>query len=159
MPPPKFFGRDKAIGQTVTIRKGPYKGLLGIVKETTDTNARVELHTKNKTVNVPKDALGFKDKISGQSIDPNSRGGFGGGRGGFGARGGRGGGVGGATPGHWEGGRTPMPAGGHDTSRTPAWGSSRSMSCYSDSTMHKLTNYSTCYWSKWWSNAGLEVWQ
>jgi len=128
MPPPKFFGRDKAIGQTVTIRKGPYKGLLGIVKETTDTNARVELHTKNKTVNVPKDALGFKDKISGQSIDPNSRGGFGGGRGGFSARGGRGGGPGGATPGHWEGGRTPMPVGGHDTSRTPAWGSSRSTS-------------------------------
>jgi len=83
MAPPKTFGRDRSIGQTVTIRRGPYKGLLGIVKETTDTNARVELHTKNKTVNVPKDALGFKDRISGQSIDPNSRGGHGGGRGGF----------------------------------------------------------------------------
>ena len=128
MAAPKTFGRDRSIGQTVTIRKGPFKGLLGIVKETTDTNARVELHTKNKTVNVPKDALGFRDKISGQTIDPNARGGHGGGgRGGFDSRGGRGG-LGGATPGGaWEGGgRTPMPAGGFD--RTPAWGTSRSKS-------------------------------
>ncbi|KAH8594737.1 hypothetical protein B0O99DRAFT_624591 [Bisporella sp. PMI_857] len=121
MPPPKTFGRDKAIGQTVTIRKGPYKGLLGIVKETTDANARVELHTKNKIVNVPKDALGFKDRITGASIDPNSRGG---GRGGFAPRGGRGG-HGGATPGSWDGGRTPMPSGSLETGRTPAWGTSR----------------------------------
>ena len=121
MPPPRSFGRDRAIGQTVTIRKGPYKGLLGIVKETTDTGARVELHTKSKTVNVPKDALGFKDKISGQSIDPHSRGGFGGGsRGGGASRGGRGG-MGGQAPGGWEGGRTPAAAGGVE--RTPAWGS------------------------------------
>jgi transcription elongation factor SPT5 len=129
MAPPKTFGRDRSIGQTVTIRRGPYKGLLGIVKETTDTNARVELHTKNKTVNVPKDALGFKDKISGQTIDPNSRGGHAGGRGGYTPRGGRGG-LGGATPGGaWEGGgRTPMPAGGFD--RTPAWGTARSKSTY-----------------------------
>ncbi|CAG8978387.1 hypothetical protein HYALB_00009972 [Hymenoscyphus albidus] len=115
MPPPKSFGRDRSIGQTVTIRKGPYKGLLGIVKETSDNNARVELHTKNKTVNVPKDALAFKDKLTGATIDVNSRGG----RGGFTPRGG----GRGATP-HvgsgWEGGRTP--AAGGDVGRTPAWG-------------------------------------
>jgi transcription elongation factor SPT5 len=123
MAPPKTFARDRSIGQTVTIRRGPYKGLLGIVKETTDDNARVELHTKNKTVNVPRDALGFKDRVSGQSIDPNSRGGLGG-RGGFAPRGR--GGFGGATPAPWEGGaRTPMPAGG-GVERTPAWGTSRS---------------------------------
>jgi transcription elongation factor SPT5 len=121
MAPPKTFGRDRSIGQTVTIRRGPYKGLLGIVKETTDTNARVELHTKNKTVNVPKDALGFKDRISGQSIDPNSRGGHGGARGGFTPRGGRGG-MGGATPGAWDGGRTPAAG----VERTPAWNTARS---------------------------------
>jgi transcription elongation factor SPT5 len=120
MAPPKTFGRDRSIGQTVTIRRGPYKGLLGIVKETTDTNARVELHTKNKTVNVPKDALGFKDRISGQSIDPNSRGGHGA-RGGFTPRGGRGG-MGGATPGGWDGGRTPAAG----VERTPAWNTARS---------------------------------
>ncbi|KAG9243648.1 hypothetical protein BJ878DRAFT_509901 [Calycina marina] len=125
MPPPKSFGRDKAIGQTVTIKRGPHKGLLGIVKETTDTHARVELHTKSKVVNVLKEYLGFKDKVSGQSIDPNQRGGYsGGGRGGFTPRGGRDG-PGGATPGNWAGGRTPMPAASHDNGRTPAWGSSR----------------------------------
>ncbi|KAI9743566.1 MAG: transcription elongation factor spt5 [Claussenomyces sp. TS43310] len=118
-PPPRTFGRDRAIGQTVTIRRGPYKGLLGIVKDTTDTNARIELHTKSKTVNVPRDALGFKDKVSGETIDLNSRGGFGGGnRGGMTPRIGRGG----ATPSHaWDGGsRTPMAAA--VTERTPAWG-------------------------------------
>jgi transcription elongation factor SPT5 len=61
MPPPKSFGRDRALGQTVTIRRGAYKGLLGIVKDTTDAEARVELHTKGKTVTVPKDTLGFKE--------------------------------------------------------------------------------------------------
>jgi len=114
-PPPKFFGRDKAIGQTVTIRRGPYKGLLGIVKETTDLNARVELHTKGKTINVPKDSLGFKDRVTGASITMDARGGFS--RGGSMPRGGRGG----ATPGYgYEGGRTPAP---NSFERTPAWGS------------------------------------
>lgn len=61
MPPPKSFGRDRALGQTVTIRRGAYKGLLGIVKDTTDLEARVELHTKGKTITVPKDTLGFKE--------------------------------------------------------------------------------------------------
>ena len=61
MAPPKSFGRDRALGQTVTIRKGAYKGLLGIVKDTTDNEARVELHTKAKTITVPKDTLGFKE--------------------------------------------------------------------------------------------------
>ncbi|KAH6664699.1 hypothetical protein B0J14DRAFT_522966 [Halenospora varia] len=121
MPPPKSFVRDKSIGQTCTIKKGPYKGLLGIVKETTDTNARIELHTKNKVVNVPKADLVFKDRLTGAVIDPNSRGGPGGGRGGFTPRG-RGGGFGNATPGGWDGGRTPAPGG---AERTPAWGSSR----------------------------------
>lgn len=61
MAPPKSFGRDRTLGQTVTIRKGPYKGLLGIVKDTTDLEARVELHTKGKTITVSKDTLGFKE--------------------------------------------------------------------------------------------------
>jgi transcription elongation factor SPT5 len=63
MAPPKSFGRDRAIGQTVTIRKGPHKSLLGIVKDTTDTEARVELHTKSKTITVPKDTLSFKEYV------------------------------------------------------------------------------------------------
>ncbi|KAL8826040.1 MAG: hypothetical protein Q9170_007562 [Blastenia crenularia] len=120
MPPPKSFGRDRAQGQTVTIRKGPYKGLLGIVKDTTDTEARVELHTKGKTITVAKDTLGFKDSMTGQNIDyqrfTGSRGRGDGGRGGFG----------GATPARdpaWSSSRTPVAIA--QGGRTPAWGASR----------------------------------
>lgn len=151
MPPPKTFGRDRSIGQTVTIRKGPYKGLLGIVKEASDTNARVELHTKNKTVNVPKDALAFKDKLTGQEFNPNSRGGFGGGRGGATPRGR--GGLGSATPGGWDGGRTPGPSGGVE--RTPAWGSARSESTISP--LRFLTNNNSTRCCEWRQNTSLEV--
>ena len=63
MPPPKMFGRDRTLGKTVTIRKGPYKGMLGIVKDTTDTTARVELHSKSKVVNVDKSALSIKEYV------------------------------------------------------------------------------------------------
>ncbi|KAI9825909.1 MAG: transcription elongation factor spt5 [Thelocarpon impressellum] len=124
------LGRDKALGKTVTIRKGPHKGLLGIVKDTTDNEARVELHTKSKTITVAKDTLAFRDPLTGQSIDYASF--SGGGRGGGGrGRGGGGYGGGGETPGYggrgeprrseWEGSRTPMAASG-ETGRTPAWG-------------------------------------
>ncbi|KAL2755669.1 hypothetical protein ACRALDRAFT_1043232 [Sodiomyces alcalophilus JCM 7366] len=111
MLPPKTFGRDRALGQTVIIRRGGYKGLLGIVKDTTDTMARVELHTKSKTVSVPKEFLTFKDRHTGAKIDIGGRpprpsqGGFGGP---------------GRSDSGWQGGRTPM-AGGPE--RTPAWGS------------------------------------
>jgi transcription elongation factor SPT5 len=150
MPPPKSFGRDRAVGQTVTIRKGPYKGLLGIVKETTDTHARVELHTKNKIVSVLKEYLGFKDRVTGQSIDPNGRGG----RGGMSSRGGGRGSFGGATPGGaWEGGRTPMAGGIAD--RTPAWGA-RSKCLITYNTEHKLTLFSTSSNGKWRPYPSLE---
>jgi transcription elongation factor SPT5 len=111
--PIKMFGRDKAIDQTVIIKKGSYKGLLGIVKDTTDTHARVELHTKSKTITVPRDSLAFKNKMTGATIDINTRG-----------RGGHGGGMGrgGDRVAGWQGGsRTPMASGGSD--RVPAWGS------------------------------------
>ena len=106
------FGKDRAIDQTVIIKKGAYKGLLGIVKDTTDTHARVELHTKSKTITVAKDSLSFKDKKSGATIDINTRG-----RAPQGAN---------RTPGDrvpsWgAGSRTPMGAGASE--RVPAWGS------------------------------------
>ena len=63
MAPPKTFGRDRTLGKTVTIRKGPYKGMLGIVKDTTDTSARVELHSKSKVVNIEKSALSVKEYV------------------------------------------------------------------------------------------------
>ncbi len=134
MPPPKSFGRDRALGQTVTIRRGPYKGLLGIVKDTTDSEARVELHTKGKTITVPKDTLGFKEYVptslttcyyrltfisalTGQSIDYQR---FAGGRGrGIGDRGGFGGGTPGRNPEWQSSSRTPVPGG--LGGRTPAW--------------------------------------
>ena len=118
MQPPKAMGMDRSINQTVTIRRGGYKGLLGIVKDATDTHCRVELHTKGKIITVPKADLVFKDKVTGRVIDINSRGG----RGGHGA-GGRGG-----SNGDWSGGsRTPVVSGGAE--RTPAWGSSKGMLC------------------------------
>lgn len=113
-PPPKqTFGRDKAIDQSVIIRKGAYKGLLGIVKDTTETHARVELHTKGKIVTVPKESLAYKDKVTGATIELNNRG-----------RGPPGGlGRGGNDRPGWQasGSRTPMGSGGGD--RVPAWGS------------------------------------
>jgi len=123
MQPPKVFGRDRALGQTVSIRKGGYKGLLGIVKDTTDTHARVELHTKSKIVTIPKADLAYKDKVTGRAIDINSRGGMSGRGGAHGGGGGRGGGG----FNDWQGGsRTPMASSGSE--RTPAWGASKSKS-------------------------------
>jgi transcription elongation factor SPT5 len=49
--------RDPLIDQTVLISRGNYKGYLGIVKEATETTARVELHTNCKIINVARDAV------------------------------------------------------------------------------------------------------
>lgn len=113
MPPPKaMFGRDKLIGQTVTIRRGGHKGLLGRVKDTTDTHARIELHTKSKVVSIAKADLVVRDSVSGKDItrnyDSRKPGAFGMGR------------PGGDRPApDWTGGsRTPMASA---SSRTPAW--------------------------------------
>ena len=123
MAPPKSFGRDRALGQTVSIRKGPYKGLLGIVKDTTDLEARVELHTKAKTVTVAKEILGFKDPITGNTIDFHS---FSGSRGkDSGARGGFSGAAPARTTDWQNGSRTPAGPGGFG-GRTPAWSASNS---------------------------------
>lgn len=109
----KTFGHDRAINQTAIIKKGPYKGLLGIVKDTTDTHARIELHTKGKTITVPREALSFRDKTTGATIDINGRG--------RGLSGAPGRGLSDRAP-SWQGGsRTPMGSGSLD--RVPAWGS------------------------------------
>jgi hypothetical protein len=55
---------DKLVGQTVVITQGRDKGLLGIVKESYDTTARVELHTNARIVTVSKDKLHVKRYIS-----------------------------------------------------------------------------------------------
>ncbi|KJE92244.1 transcription factor Tat-CT1 [Capsaspora owczarzaki ATCC 30864] len=56
---------DEMIGKSVVIRSGPYKGLLGIVKDATETVARVELHTKAKTVSVDKAQLRYPSNPDG----------------------------------------------------------------------------------------------
>ncbi|GES62438.1 transcription elongation factor SPT5 [Aspergillus terreus] len=114
MGPPKTFGRDRMIGKTVMVRKGPFKGLVGIVKDSSDAQARVELHSKNKLVSIPKEILVVKDPVSGATVD-SSRG-KGGSRVPYGA-------SSGAASSGWQGSRTPMAASG---SRTPAWGMSSS---------------------------------
>lgn len=114
MPPPRSIGRDKLIGKTVTVRKGPHKGLLGIVKDTNADEARVELHTKNKVITIKKDLLSIKDPITGNSIDFSGK---------FAnrSRGTPNYGPGGATPSReWSGGRTP--GWGAGQSRVPSWG-------------------------------------
>ncbi|KAK3743846.1 hypothetical protein QZH41_011853, partial [Actinostola sp. cb2023] len=51
-------GRDiTIITQTVRICQGPYKGYIGIVKDATETTARVELHSNCKTISVDKSRL------------------------------------------------------------------------------------------------------
>ena len=133
MPPPPR-GRDRLLGKTVTVRKGRYKGLVGIVRDADDNTAQVELYTSNKPVHLPRDILtpkefvlhlhfprpnaNFYSPVTKQSLD------VGRGRGGPRVP------SSAAPPGSgWQGGRTPMAAG--DSSRTPAWGgaaSSRSKS-------------------------------
>lgn len=50
--------RDREmIGQTVRIVQGPFKGYIGIVKDSTESTARVELHASCKTISVDKSRL------------------------------------------------------------------------------------------------------
>ena len=53
--------RDPLLGKSVHITNGPYKGYLGIVKDSNDQTARVELHTKSKTITVDKSKLMLQD--------------------------------------------------------------------------------------------------
>ena len=51
-------GRDTStIGKTVRIAQGPYKGYVGIVKDATESTARVELHSSCKTISVDRTRL------------------------------------------------------------------------------------------------------
>ena len=42
------------VGQTIKITQGPYKGHIGIVKDATESTARVELHSKCQTISVDR---------------------------------------------------------------------------------------------------------
>ncbi|KAI9021556.1 hypothetical protein CLU79DRAFT_719569 [Phycomyces nitens] len=58
-------GRDNLVAKTVRIAQGPHKGYVGIVKDTTDDMARVELHTNSKVINVDKSKLVLLDAQGG----------------------------------------------------------------------------------------------
>lgn len=123
MPPPQQKGRDRLIGKTIKIRAGTTKGMIGIVKDTTDDMAIIELHAKNKKVTIAKDKLVVVDAQTGQTINSDARS-FGSGRGG--GPPGRTPMMGGQTPGRGFGGppgassaRTPAYAMGGG--RTPTW--------------------------------------
>lgn len=122
MPPPQQKGRDRLIGKTIKIRAGTSKGMIGIVKDTTDDQAIIELHAKNKKLTIGKDKLAVIDANTGQIINADARS-FGSGRG-AGAPG-RTPMIGGQTPGRGFGGppggsaRTPAYAMGGG--RTPTW--------------------------------------
>ena len=45
------------VGQTIKITQGPYKGQIGIVKDATDSTARVELHAKCQTISVDRSRI------------------------------------------------------------------------------------------------------
>uniref|UniRef100_A0A8C1Q3W7 Transcription elongation factor SPT5 n=1 Tax=Cyprinus carpio TaxID=7962 RepID=A0A8C1Q3W7_CYPCA len=45
------------IGQTVRISQGPYKGYIGVVKDATESTARVELHSTCQTISVDRQRL------------------------------------------------------------------------------------------------------
>lgn len=55
--------RDASIiGQTVRVKQGPYKGHIGVVKDATDSTARIELHSSCQTISVDRSRLSTMDK-------------------------------------------------------------------------------------------------
>lgn len=112
-------GRDKhLIGQTIKITQGPFKGYVGVVKDATESTARVELHSNCQTISVDKNRVAVvgagprAGSLSTYNKTPLYTG------------------AGGATPmyGSAAGGRTPLYSGAggatplHDGSRTPLYG-------------------------------------
>ena len=49
--------RDRHIGETVMVIKGPNKGYVGTIKDTNGMIARVELRTGNKIISIDKEKL------------------------------------------------------------------------------------------------------
>ncbi|ETN38564.1 uncharacterized protein HMPREF1541_06601 [Cyphellophora europaea CBS 101466] len=125
MGPPQRPGMDRLIRKKVKITKGPYKGHRGTVKDTTINEARIELESKNKTVNISKSEISVIDPNTDQATPYAQWAGRRGGppsemRAGPGIPGSR---VpdGARTPfAAVDGGRTPAWAGA--SARTPAWG-------------------------------------
>lgn len=57
-------GREVALGQNVVVIKGNHKGLKGIIKDLNGPLARVELHTRMRTITIERNKLGVEDRSS-----------------------------------------------------------------------------------------------
>ncbi|KAF7715771.1 Transcription elongation factor spt5 [Penicillium ucsense] len=110
MQPPQRGGRDRLPGQTVSVRSGRYKGLVGIVRSADSDSAQVELYSINKPVHLPRDILVPKDPVSKRTLDIGGR---------PASRVPSYSGPGSQGSSAWQGSRTPMAMA--DSSRTPAW--------------------------------------
>ncbi|RKO97627.1 hypothetical protein CAUPRSCDRAFT_207, partial [Caulochytrium protostelioides] len=113
---------DPMLYKTVRIIGGPWKGYLGIVRNMMGDDARVELHTGNRIITMPRGKLQLQDGQGGGSSS-----GWGSGAGTTGGWGTSSGAVG--TPSGW-GSKTPLrsaatpnpyTSAGADGGRTPAW--------------------------------------
>lgn len=106
---------DSLAGKTVTISRGPFKGYLGIVKDSNEEQVRVELHTNSKVVSVPRDNI----QIQGENYAASGNNNYGNYSGRI-SDGGRTPMYSGAkTPSYRYDGSTPNPY--SDGSKTPAW--------------------------------------
>lgn len=63
-PPAKAPNFNRFIGAAVSIRKGPYKGLRGLIRGVDDSLISVELQAKSKTIRVAYDAIGFVEYVN-----------------------------------------------------------------------------------------------
>jgi len=115
MAPPRSMGRDKLIGKTVAPKRGPYKGLVGIVIDAQDDTVRVELHTKKNVLSIKREDLTIRDPNTGAVISNDARKLTGGMVPSSMMTGRPGGSYGGAMP------SGPGNARGNDGGRTPAW--------------------------------------
>ncbi|KAL7284752.1 hypothetical protein ACG7TL_002059 [Trametes sanguinea] len=111
--------RDRLIGVSVMVIKGPSKGYVGTIKDTNGPHARVELLTGNKVITIDKEKLrrrnpdgSLEPLEKSYAMGPPRTGGFGGGQTPNPYN------QGGKTPAWGQTGRTPNP---YNDTRTPAW--------------------------------------
>lgn len=57
-------GREVALGVNVVVIKGNHKGYKGIIKDLNGPLARVELHTRMRTITIERNKLGVEDPSS-----------------------------------------------------------------------------------------------
>ncbi|KAG0672984.1 transcription elongation factor spt5 [Pichia californica] len=149
----RFGGRDMTINQHVSVRKGPYKGKKGIIKDANGDVARVEMHNPAKIIPINKSELLFElrpgnyvpheqflENYRGKNANYNNRRPINGGSYRGGAPGGsygmpssnqyNGGNSirdeGGKTPSWSSGGKTPSWGYNNSGGKTPSWGSNNS---------------------------------